>query len=97
MNAAQKRLWDDTIMRDEGLCIQCGMQGSSIHHVIGRGKGGWQPKAMCVLCVDCHGRANGLRAQGILLAEMRRRYDYDYSDDPFVGILRVHDDITRVL
>ena len=41
--------------RDDGLCLQCGSQGSSIHHVIYRSHmKGHCANRMGVLCFKCH-------------------------------------------
>jgi 5-methylcytosine-specific restriction endonuclease McrA len=83
----QLRLWHEVIERDGGTCIQCGMAGSEVHHIISRGrKGAWCVENMCVVCPECHRRAHNRRSRGILIAEMKRRHGYDYSAPMYRGL-----------
>ena len=84
MNAAQKRIWDEVVERDDGICLDCGKQACEVHHVIPRQRPwAWRVENMLCLCEDCHkGDRNAhthVRRVGHLrlLAEL---YGYDYSD-----------------
>ena len=73
--------------RDDGLCIQCGRQACAVHHIQPRWmKGAWAIENMACVCEDCHRVAHNRRARGILVAEMMRRYGYDYEGALYKGL-----------
>ena len=94
MDAAQKKVWDAVIERDQGRCALCSRPASEVHHIIPRSHFGkrskicWQLKNMMCLCKECHGDWQHTKAaRRAALIYLRRAFKYNYKGQPWEAAL----------
>ena len=76
--------------RDACLCV-CGRYADVVHHVIHRRQASeeliWREANMLSLCNECHDKANATKMKREHLEYLRERFDYEYEEQPWVGLL----------
>ena len=101
MTPKQRDMWELVKERDNGMCCECPAPADEVHHIVSRRyEGGWDPRNMISLCVDCHKRKNkgaGAHTHAKRLEHikyLRDRFGYDYSDmgDRWQELIREIDD-----
>ena len=93
-HAEQVRLRLDVLDRDAYSCVDCGAYTTEVAHIVSRGReGAWQIKNMVTLCPQCHrlkrkqGGVHSPIEKKRLLECLEERYHYDYSMQPWLGML----------
>jgi len=94
MNRKQREVWDAVVLRDRGICQDCGSPGMEVHHIVGRGYHKkrpeliWRKENMMCACKQCHDGARNQRARFRHLNILMDRYGYVYREEPWTEILR---------
>ena len=90
----QQSVYEQVIERDQGACQDCKRAAHDIHHIIPRGWFGKNGKRraevisnLICLCRLCHSQAHTKAARGRHLTLLRERWECDYSEQPWVGVL----------
>ena len=87
-----RRLIEQVLERDGGLCILCGRLAVDVHHIIPKGRAPkkskklWRIENLCCLCRACHSDGQTVWMRVKLLKRMIELYAYDMAwATEFVG------------
>lgn len=94
VGTAKQAVYEQVVERDQELCQDCGRPTGPPHHIIpksmlpGRLKPlRDQPKNLICLCLLCHNQAHTKAARIRHLTLLRERWGYEYSEQPWLGVL----------
>ena len=90
----KQSIFQQAAERDQGACQDCDIAAAEIHHIVRRGYWGKNAKHrgevvenLICLCWLHHQGSHSKEAQRRHLALLREKHGYDYSDQPWLGLL----------